>query len=103
MSQHDLSVILYVIAALCFAAATIGVSVQRVGLIPLGLLASTAAFAQPSVQIGPRGVEVDPGGAREERIVREEGRCRITIIRRTDETGRRITRRIRECDEDDEE
>jgi hypothetical protein len=42
-------------------------------------------------------------GAPEARIVREEGRCRITIIRRTDETGRRITRRIRECDEDDEE
>jgi hypothetical protein len=72
-------------------------------LIPLGLLASTAAFAQPSVQIGPRGVEVDPGGGPEEQVIREEGGCRITIIRRTDETGRRITRRIRECDEDDEE
>jgi len=72
-------------------------------LIPLGLLASTAAFAQPSVQIGPRGVEVDPGEGPEEQVIREEGGCRITIIRRTDETGRRITRRIRECDEDDEE
>jgi hypothetical protein len=39
MSQHDLSVILYVIAALCFAAATIGVSAKWVGLVPLGLLA----------------------------------------------------------------
>jgi hypothetical protein len=39
MSQHDLSVILYVIAALCFAFAAIGVSAKRVGLVPLGLLA----------------------------------------------------------------
>jgi len=75
-------------------------------LIPLMLLGSTAVFAQPSIQLGPGGVQIDPGGRpgpREERIVREEGGCRITIIRRMDEDGRRTTRRIRECDEDDEE
>jgi hypothetical protein len=77
---------------------------KYIALIPLALLGSTAAFAQPSIQIGPGGVQVDPGGRREERIVREEGPCRITIIRRYDEaTGRRVVRRIRECDEDDEE
>lgn len=37
MSQHDLSVILYVIAALCFAAAALGVNL-RIGLVALGLL-----------------------------------------------------------------
>jgi len=75
-------------------------------LIPLVLLGSTVALAQPSIQLGPGGVQIDPGGGpspREERIVREEGGCRITIIRRMDEYGRRTTRRIRECDEDDEE
>src|SRR5215210_7549572 len=75
-------------------------------LIPLALLGSTAALAQPSIQLGPGGAQIDPGGRsgpREERIVREEGGCRITIIRRMDEYGRRTTRRIRECDEDDEE
>ena len=75
-------------------------------LIPLALLGSTAAYAQPSIQLGPGGVQIDPGGRpapREERVVREEGGCRTTIIRRMDEHGRRTTRRIRECDEDDEE
>ncbi|HEY0351128.1 MAG TPA: hypothetical protein VGC48_03350 [Gemmatimonadales bacterium] len=75
-------------------------------VIPLALLGSTAAYAQPSIQLGPGEVQIDPGGRpgpREERIVREEGGCRITIIRRIGETGRRTTRRIRECDEDDEE
>jgi hypothetical protein len=72
-------------------------------LIPFLLLSSTSSFAQPSIQIGPGGVQIDPGGPREERIVREEGDCRVTIIRRTDERGRRTVRRIRECDEDDEE
>ena len=71
-------------------------------VIPFALLSATAAFAQPSLQIGPGGVRVAPGGPREERIVREEGGCTITIIRRTDETGRRTVRRIRECDDDDE-
>lgn len=72
-------------------------------LAPLALLGSTAAFAQPSIQIGPGGVRVSPGGEpREERIVREEGGCRVTIIRRTDESGRRTTRRVRECDDDDD-
>jgi len=75
-------------------------------VIPLALLGSTVAFAQPSIQLGPGGVQIDPGGRpgpREERIVRDEGPCRVTIIRRMDEYGRRTTRRIRECDEDDEE
>jgi hypothetical protein len=52
-----------------------------------GPVRALAVFAQPSIQIGPRGVEIDPGGRsepREERIVREEGGCRITIIRRTE-------------------
>ena len=74
-------------------------------LIPLALLGSTAAFAQPSIQIGPGGVQIDPGvrpSPREERIVRDEGACRVTVIRRIDEYGRRTSRRIRECDEDDE-
>jgi hypothetical protein len=77
----------------------------RIVLISLALLGGTAAFAQPSIQIGPGGVQVDPGGPRpaprEERIVRDEGVCRVTIVRRTDEYGRRTTRRIRECDEDE--
>jgi len=75
-------------------------------LIPLGLLASTAVFAQPSIQIGPREpreIEIDPAEGPEEQVIHEEGGCRITIVRRTDKMGRRITRRIRECDEDDEE
>ena len=75
---------------------------KRMVLFPLALLGSTAAFAQPSIQIGPGGVRVDPGGPREERIVREEGACTITTIRRFNpETGQRTIRRIRECDEDD--
>lgn len=71
----------------------------------LALLGGTAAIAQPSIQIGPGGVQIDPGGrppAREERIVRDEGPCQVTIIRRIDEYGRRTTRRIRECDDEDE-
>ena len=80
---------------------------KRAILISLALLGSTAAYAQPSIQIGPGGVQIDPGGPRaaprEERIVRDEGGCRVTIVRRIDEYGRRTTRRIRECDDDDDE
>lgn len=72
-------------------------------LFPLALVASTGAFAQPSIQVGPDGIRVDPGEPREERIIREEGGCRITTIRRIDEAGRRTTRRIRECDEEEED
>lgn len=72
-------------------------------LIPLALLGSTAAFAQPSIQLGPGGVQINPGGPREERTVREEDGCRITTIRRFDETGRRVVRRIRECDDEDDD
>jgi hypothetical protein len=39
MSQHDLSVILYVIAALCFTLATFGRLPVGFNLVPLGLLA----------------------------------------------------------------
>src|SRR4051794_10846377 len=82
-------------------------AVKYVFLIPLALLGSTAAFAQPSIQLGPGGVQIDPGGPRpgprEERIVRQEDGCQVTIIRRIDEYGRRTTRRVRECDEDEEE
>ena len=60
-------------------------------------------MAQPSIQIGPGGVRVALERPQEERIVREEGACTVTIIRRTDESGRRTTRRIRECDNDDDE
>jgi len=81
-------------------------AVKYVFLIPLALLGSTAAFAQPSIQLGPGGVQIDPGGPRpgprEERIVRQEDGCQVTIIRRIDEYGRRTTRRVRECDEDEE-
>ena len=45
-------------------------------VIPLARLGSTVALAQPSIQLGPGGVQIDPGGRpgpREERIVREEG------------------------------
>ena len=77
----------------------------RIALVSLALLGGTAAFAQPSIQIGPGGVQIDPNGRRaaprEERIVREEGGCTITIVRRTDEFGRRTSRRIRECDDDE--
>ena len=75
-------------------------------VLPLALLASSAAMAQPAIEIGPGGVRVDPGLRRaptEERIVRDEGPCRITTIRRIDEFGRRTTRRVRECDEDEDE
>jgi hypothetical protein len=75
-------------------------------LASLALVSATAAYAQPSIEIGPGGVQINPGGPagpREERIVRDEGPCRVTIIRRIDEYGRRTTRRIRECDEDDDE
>jgi hypothetical protein len=75
-------------------------------LAALALFGATAALAQPSIEIGPGGVQINPGGPagpREERIVRDEGPCRVTIIRRIDEYGRRTTRRIRECDEDDDE
>ena len=79
---------------------------KRAILASLALLGGTAAYAQPSIQIGPGGVQIDPGGPRaaprEERIVRDEGPCRVTIVRRIDEYGRRITRRIRECDDDEE-
>jgi len=75
-------------------------------LTALALLGATAAYAQPSIELGPGGVQIHPGGPagpREERTVRDEGPCRVTIIRRIDEYGRRTTRRIRECDEDDDE
>lgn len=73
-------------------------------IIALPLLLSTAAAAQPSIEIGPGGVRVGPRvEPREERVVREEGPCRVTIVRRFDEYGRRTTRRIRECDDDDED
>lgn len=76
---------------------------KYVVLVPLALLGSTVAFAQPSIQIGPGGVQIGPGEPREERFVREEGNCRITTIRRIDASGRRTVRRIRECDDDDED
>jgi len=76
-------------------------------LATLALLGATAVYAQPSIEIGPGGAQIHPGGPpagpREERIVRDEGPCRVTIIRRIDEYGRRTTRRIRECDEDEDE
>ena len=73
-------------------------------LMPFLLLASTVTYAQPSIQIGPGGIQHDPRPElREERIVREEGGCRITIVRGFDEAGRRTTRRVRECDDEDEE
>lgn len=76
---------------------------NRIIALSVILLGSSAAWAQPSIQIGPGGVQIDPGGRREpreERTVREEGACRITTIRRFDEYGRRTLRRIRECDDD---
>ena len=75
-------------------------------LMPFLLLASTGTYAQPSIQIGPGGIQHDPRPRpelREERIVREEGGCRVTIIRGFDEAGRRTTRRVRECDDEDED
>lgn len=76
---------------------------KRTIVICFATLGATAVYAQPSIQIGPGGVQVSPGGPREERIVREEGGCRITTIRRFDEaTGRRTVRRIRECDDDED-
>ena len=76
-------------------------------LMPLLLLATTASYAQPSIRVGPPGVEVDPGvpfEPRGERIVRDEGGgCHVTIIRRFDEAGRHTTREIRECDDDEED
>ena len=73
-------------------------------------LDATAASAQ-GVQIGPGGVSVDPGYDRrdydrgERRWDRErrwlEGRrggCRTIIVKKDDEFGRRITKRIERCD-----
>lgn len=80
------------------------------------LLASGAASAQEfGVRIGPSGVEVGPNryqgrryGEDERVIVRRERRseidetgstsCRTTIIKREDDCGRMITKRIRTCD-----
>ncbi len=75
-------------------------------LIAAALLGSTAALAQPSIQIGPNGMQIGPGRGvepREEQIVREEGGCRVTIIRRYDEYGRRTSRRIRQCEDEDDD
>jgi|SRR5689334_1298492 len=73
-------------------------------------LGATAASAQ-GVQIGPGGVRVDPGYDRrdydrsERRWDRErrwrEGRrggCRTIIVKKDDEFGRRVTKRIERCD-----
>ena len=75
-------------------------------LMPFLLFASTGTYAQPSIQIGPGEVQHDPRRRpelREERIFREEGGCRVTIIRGFNEAGRRTTRRVRECNDEDEE
>ena len=76
------------------------------------VLGATAASAQ-GVQIGPGGVRVDPGydgrdydrGDRRwdrERRWREGrrggGDCRTIIVKRNDEFGRRVTKRIERCD-----
>ena len=49
------------------------------------LLGAAARLAQPSIQIGPDRVQIGPRHEtepREERIVREEDGCRLTIVRR---------------------
>jgi hypothetical protein len=69
-------------------------------------LDATAASAQ-GVQIGPGGVSVDPGYDRRdydrgERRWREGrrggGDCRTIIVKKEDQFGRRITKRIERCD-----
>jgi hypothetical protein len=69
----------------------------------------TAASAQ-GVQIGPGGVRVDPGGDRYERRDYDRGErrwregrrgggdCRTIIVKKEDQFGRRITKRIERCD-----
>ena len=69
----------------------------------------TAALAQ-GVQIDPGGVRVDPGGDRYERRDYDRGErrwregrrgggdCRTIIVKKEDQFGRRITKRIERCD-----
>jgi Ni/Co efflux regulator RcnB len=74
-------------------------------------LGSTAASAQ-GVQIGPGGVRVDPGYDRRDndrderrwdherrwREGRHGGGCRTIIVKKEDDFGRRVTKRIERCD-----
>jgi opacity protein-like surface antigen len=79
-------------------------------LVATAALGTTAASAQ-GVQIGPGGVRVDPGYERRdydrgerrwdgERRWREgrRGGCRTIIVKKADEFGRRVTKRIERCD-----
>ena len=78
-------------------------------LVATAAVGTTAASAQ-GVQIGPGGARVDPGYERrdddrgERRWDRErrwrEGRrgCRTIIVKKADEFGRRVTKRIERCD-----
>ena len=80
-------------------------------LVATAALGATAASAQ-GVQVGPGGVRVDPGYDRRDYDRRDhdrgerrwrEGRrgggdCRTVIVKKEDQFGRRVTKRIERCD-----
>ena len=72
------------------------------GLASGGLVSSTAS-AQPSIQVGPGGVRVDPDSDRYERrrdrrFERRGERCRTIVEQRRNRFGERVERRTRVCD-----
>jgi len=83
-------------------------------LVATAAVGTTTASAQ-GVQIGPGGVRVDPGyerrgddrgerrwdrerGERRWREGRHGGGCRTIIVKKEDQFGRRVTKRIERCD-----
>jgi hypothetical protein len=86
-------------------------------LVAAAAVGATAASAQ-GIQVGPGGVRVDPGYDRRdydrrdydrgwdrdrgERRWREgrrgDGGCRTIIVKKEDQFGRRVTKRIERCD-----
>ena len=81
-------------------------------LVAASAVSATAASAQ-GIQVGPGGVRVDPGYDRRdydrgwdrdrgERRWREGrrggGGCRTIIVKKEDQFGRRVTKRIERCD-----
>jgi len=62
-----------------------------------GVLSSTAS-AQPSIEVGPRGVRVNPDADRYERRGYRRGeRCEVRVERRRNRFGEMVTRRERIC------
>jgi hypothetical protein len=77
-------------------------NLQRRRLAGGGFVSSTAS-AQPSIQVGPGGVRVDPDSDRYERRryrrwERRSERCRTIVEQRRNRFGERVERRTRVCD-----